>query len=280
MNPLEQIVLGAQSLWQTARLLGRPSLWAPWSVLLGLELMIVLGLWWFAHPALSWLLAPLIRRLAGEDALHYPDLFRFLPGLYAKSSVPVLVIVGAIASGASTALFGAWFSGHPLRIREGLRRGLLRTVGLVLANLPFALLLVAFSFALERWLRTHERFTRFAPILTFLVAAALQTFFVWVNPLLMLGRRRLVDALTSLPEAAAIGAWTAWTIAALAALPALPIQMMARNASRIVEHGTPERVGWLMVAQAVAVTVGAFLLTGASALAYQSLVGPVLEEEV
>ena len=275
-------MLAFQALAHALRQLFRPSLWAPWLVVWVLQLAVIAGLWWFAHPAISWLAAPVIQALAGENALRYPNIFRLMPALYARADLVIGALVGAVATGASTALFGAWFAGRPLRVREGLRRGLSRSVALICANLPLSLLLLGFSYGLDWWLEEREgpaAVRRLAPLLTLGMAVFLQAFFLWVTPLLMLGGRGLVAALASLPRAAASGMWTALTLAFAATVPLLPFQMLARASDQIVERGTPEMVGWLVAAQAGIALATAFVLTGGSALAYQTLVGPALEED-
>src|SRR5262245_63244 len=261
----------------------RRRLWTPWLAVLGLELLVIVGIWWFAHPAWSWLVAPAIHVLAGENALHYPNIFRLMPDLYARADLAISMVVGSVVAGASTVLFGAWFSGRPLPAGEGLRRALRRAVALVLGNLPLALLLLGFSFGLDWWLQEREgpgMVRRMAPLLTLGSAILLQAFFLWVNPLLMLGERSLVDAIATLPFAAARGLWAAMTLAIAATIPLFPIQVLTRASDVIVERGRPELVGWIMVIQAGVAVATAFLLTGASALTYQSLVGPALEEDM
>jgi hypothetical protein len=281
MSVLEQIVLGFQSLGYALRQIARPSLWTPWLFVLAVQIAALAFLWGFAHPAVSWLAAPLLRRVAGEDALHYPALFLHLPALYGPADLLVGALLGAVAAGASTALFGAWFAGQPLRASQGLRRAASRAAALVIANLPATLFLFGFTALLDRPLSNPDApglLLRSAPLITFVVAVVLQGWFLWVNPLLMLGRRGLVETFALLGETARHGLWTGLTLAILATLPLLPIQFLLGAADRIVDQGTPETVGWLLVLQTLIALVSAFALTGASALAYQSIVGPALED--
>src|SRR5262249_33737380 len=156
VNALEQMVLAFQALAHTLRLLFRRALWVPWLLVFGLEIATIAGLWWFAFPAWSWFVARAVHVLAGESALHYPNIFRLMPDLYAGADLVIRVVVGSVVAGASTALFGAWFSGRPIPAREGLRRALQRAGVLIVANLPLTLLLLGFSFGLDWWLQERE----------------------------------------------------------------------------------------------------------------------------
>ena len=282
MNVLEQMVLAAQSLAYTLRQISRPSLWVPWLPVLVIQLTVVAALWWFAHPAISWLAAPLIQAAAGADALRYPNVFRLMPELYGRADVVVTAVAGAFAVGSSCALFAARATGRPLRAAESLGQGLGRLGPLILANLPALVLALAFAYGLETWLAGRGGLLivkRIAPFLALGVAVLLQAYFLWVNPLLMLERRGLIASLAALPRAASAGLWAALTLTALTALPLVPIQMLLHSAETIVSRGTPEMLGWLVVIQALLVTGTAFVLTGSSVIVYQGLVGPTLEEE-
>src|SRR6185295_15862850 len=104
MNVLEQLVLAWHGLVFALRQLGRGTMWLPWLLLGVIQLSFLALVWWFAHPFVSWLMAPLLVRLAGESVLHYPRLFDAMPSLYARADVLLSAIFGTLAAGASTAL--------------------------------------------------------------------------------------------------------------------------------------------------------------------------------
>jgi hypothetical protein len=272
---LEQVVLAFQSLAHSAREGRQWRLWVPWLPVLALQLGALACLWWFAHPALSWFMAPWLEWVAGESVLHYPNVFRLLPALYGRADLVIVLLAGAVAVGASTVMFGTRFTGRELSARAGVRRALARGLVLVLANLPLNLLVLGL-YGLEGWLDADSRMQGASrPALALLILALailLQAFFLFLNPLLMLGGRGLVASFQALPQAALRGRWAALTLAAVLWVPLLPIQLLAHAAPRIAERGTPELVGGLVVTQIVIALLVAFLLTGGSTLIYQSLV--------
>src|SRR6185369_1442642 len=161
--------VAADSLAYAFRQILQVPLWVPWLALGALQLAVIGGLWWFAHPTISWLLAPAVRAMAGEDALHYPNLFRWLPELYGRFDLVVGALAGAVVTGQSTALFAAWFSGQPLRPEEGMRRGVSRAGALILANLPLTLLVLGLSSVFNGWLEHRQGpalLIRVAPLVT------------------------------------------------------------------------------------------------------------------
>ena len=102
MNPFEQIALAWQSLGHALRRLLRPRLWVPWLALGLIQTGLLVKLAFAAHPWVSPFFAPLVVRLAGERALHYPDLFLALPGLYSRIDLVIAALPGAIVFGAAS----------------------------------------------------------------------------------------------------------------------------------------------------------------------------------
>ena len=100
MTVFEQLAVAWQAIRQTFARIGRPEFWAPFALLGVLQLGVVGGLWWFAHPAMSWLMAPVLRRVGGDALLHYPNLFRRFAELYARADLVLGATVGSVVVGA------------------------------------------------------------------------------------------------------------------------------------------------------------------------------------
>jgi hypothetical protein len=275
MSPFEQIALAWQSLGFTLRQAARPALWAPSALLGAIQAVLVVGLWWFAHPWVSWWAAPLLARLAGAGALHYPDHMRALPAAYAQVDLVLGVVLGSVLIGASTALFGACFAGQPLHPGRGMARAFRRGLTLIVANLPLHLLVLALATGLQAWVEKEgggPMTRRSAWAMGLGGALLLQALFLYVTPLVMLGHHGLRGVLVALPRAIARGGWAALSLSLLALLVLLPVQQLERVAEVIVERGVPDLVAWLVLAEAMLALMVSFLLTGSATLVYQSAV--------
>ena len=123
MNPIEQVSLAWLALGRTLRQAWRPALWAPWLLLGAVEVGVVVLIWGYAHPAVSWVMAPLLRNWAGEDALHYPNVLRRLPVLFGGLDLVIGAILGSIMIGAATLLFAERFRGSRAAVGETLEIG-------------------------------------------------------------------------------------------------------------------------------------------------------------
>jgi hypothetical protein len=87
----------------------RPSVWLPFLVIAASQLM-ALGLLLSFHRAwlLPWVL-PMVERLGGESASHYPHFFFHLPVVYSRVGLVISMFVGSLAVGVATVIFAKGF---------------------------------------------------------------------------------------------------------------------------------------------------------------------------
>jgi hypothetical protein len=275
VNVLEQITLAWQCLLHTGRQLPRRALWTPWLVLGSVQLLVLVALWWFAHPWLSWLVAPRLQAMVGPDVLHYPNLFRVLPDVFARASLFIGGTVGVVMLGAATTLFATRFAEGAVRPGAALARAGGRAPALILANLPFYLIVVGLSVGVESWLAHRGSsgiIQKIVRLGTFGIALLVQAWFLYVNALVMVEGRSAFSALAVLPRAAGRGMVAALMLIGLTFLPMVPLQQLARASGRLVDQGMPETVGWLVVAEIAVAWLSAFLLTGGATLFFQTAI--------
>jgi hypothetical protein len=100
------------------RSLRRPQVREPFFIVGGLQLILLLALGNFHSVALAGFMAPVVRALGGEAALHYPDHFWALPEIYRSATTVLGILFTYTAWGVATLRFagehGTW--------QEGFRR--------------------------------------------------------------------------------------------------------------------------------------------------------------
>jgi hypothetical protein len=275
VNLFEQIAVGWQSLIRVIAAMRHAALWTPFAALALCELLVLLALVGFAHPLLSWFMAPLLRQAAGESALRYPDLFRSLPGLYAEADVFIGALVGAIVVGAATLMFADYFRGLKPSVSAGLSGAWRRSFALILASLPFNLVVFGLSHWSESWMATRGSGRLVQAIVYFLilgVSIVLQSLFFYVTSLIVLERKSVLGALAGLPDTWRRGFWSATFVGILLLTPLLPLHYLSDRADVIVDRGIPELTAWLVVAQGIVGLALWFMLAGSATLVYLSLV--------
>jgi hypothetical protein len=275
MNPFEQLAMAWQAIARTLRRLGRAAPWAPFAILGTLQLGALALLMGFAHPSVSWFMVPFLVRQGGASLLHYPNLFRALPGLYGRIDLALGATLGAVVVGAATRVFANDFGRRRPAPRAAIGAAFGRALQLILASLPFNVLVFALSFGAD-WLMTSRRsapLTRHVSDLTVLAGSiVLQSVFFYVVCEVMLAGRSALGALAAVPRAASRAFFAALAIGTLAALPLLPIQFLSSQSGLLVDRGKPELVGILMLLEIVIGLVLWFVLAGSSTLVYLTLV--------
>lgn len=280
MKMLEQVALSGQALRLTLRESRAGWLWAPWLVLGVLQCAVLFALLGFAHPLLAWAVAPFVRAIGGEPALHYPEFFRALPFLYSRADLVMGSLVGAVATGWSTRLFAARWRRETLPAGGAWAEIAPRALTLVVAQLPFQLLVLLFTGLLDRALAGQgELAQRLGYFVTLGGMAGLQALFLYLPALIVLERRGLWSAFAGLPRAWSRGLWAALVLSLAALLPLLPLAGLGQGTGLLVDRGTPELVGWVAAMQLLVGLAVSFLLAGSSALVYLGAVADQPGEE-
>jgi hypothetical protein len=280
MKLLEQLALAGQALRLTLRESRAGWLWTPWLVLGVLQCAVLLALLGFAHPLLAWAVAPFVRAIGGEAALHYPEFYRDLPFVYSRADLLMGSLAGAVATGWSTRLFAARWRRETLPAGGAWAEIAPRALTLVLAQLPFQLLVLLFTGLLERVLGGQGGLAqRLGYFVTLGGVAGLQALFLYLPALVVLERRGLWGAFAGLPRAWTRGFWAALLLSLAALLPLLPLAGLGQGSDLLVERGTPELVGWVTAMQLLVSLAASFLLAGSSTLVYLGAVADQPGEE-
>ncbi len=267
MRPFEQLALGAQGLGRAVRELFRPALWAAFAPLAVVEVGLVVALTVPSHPAFAWAFAPLVARLAGERALHFPDGFRALPGLFARGDAVLLWLVGSLVAGAATHAFATFFRGGRPQAGAALAAAVARWPALALATLPAHLLLAALGFVAART-PGGGLGGILAPPLFAIARAAILLAALYLPALVMLERRGAPRALAALPRAWARGLLGGLLPCAVALLPPAILGGLLANPAPLVERGTPELVATLLGVRVALGLVAWFVALGAGTLVF------------
>lgn len=280
MNPIEQIALGLQSLRFTLSEWNRARLWVPFLLPFAVQSALVAAFSFTAHPFLSWALAPLVARVAGAQALHYPELFRRLPELVLRADLLVTLTVGAVATGMGTRLFASAFSGRALEARAAFAETMHRLPALLLSQAPAPILLWLLSMVFERLgaVRLSSFTHALLPQVQLVAGVLVQAAFAYVAALVVLGRRSPLEAWRELPGTWGRGLAPAAVVLAAATLVLLPLQRLTAQTEPIVSRGVPELVAVTTLVLFAGTLFASWLVTGATTLVWMSALSGRREE--
>jgi len=273
VNPLEQVAFGWQCLLGSLRACRSPVVWGPWTVLFGLQALGVVACWWGAHPALSWVMSPLLRAIEGDAALRYPELFRRLPGLARDAGLVTGALAMPVLAGVSTRLFEQRFRARmpaETDTRAAWAEGLSRWGALLIVALPVTLV----ALGLQAALRSLDavRLSSIARTLAFpaadAVLLAVRVACAYAAALVVLGGQGGLRALARIPSTWASGLVPAAVALGLLAPAGILAAAVVTASPAFIDRGAPE---WVVVAVLLRAAVGAalgMLATGAATLAW------------
>jgi hypothetical protein len=268
MNALEQVALGAQALARTLRPPARAGAWWPFAILGAVELACLAALCVPAHPAVSWVLAPLVVGAAGERALHYPDGFAALPGLFAGVDSVLGWLLGSWAMGAAVHAFAAGFRKVPVPAGASLAEALRRWPALALCTLPVWLLLGALGAVGSSLAAAPGPAAELAPPAFAALRGLVVGFAFYLPALVMLQRLSGPAALAALPRAWGRGFWVALLPCAVALAPYAALGALLADPTPLVQRGTPELVAVLIGLRVAFGMAAGFVIAGSAALGY------------
>lgn len=258
---------------ETARNLPRLRLWGPLLLYYLIQCGAIALLTEFHRPPWTPLLAPLLRSMAGEAALHYPVLYLALPSVFSRLSLGLDLVFGAWLIGAAFLNF-RMVDRPTERAGGALAQAARSWPRLVLLRLPVILLLYATITLLPRLLFGGEgeiggstlRSIRYG---TFLTGVILEALFLYAPLVLLVEGRGILGALgRSLRIFARLPAAT-MAVVLIPNLVQLPIGYVLRHAETIVTRMSPEVVAWVLAIAAGVYLIATFFIVGAGARLYR-----------
>ena len=87
----------------------RPVTWVPFLVVTAVQFAVLAILISFDKPLILPLGLPLVERLGGEAATHYPVFYYALPTLFSRANLVIGALIASIAGGTATLLFARFW---------------------------------------------------------------------------------------------------------------------------------------------------------------------------
>jgi len=223
--------------------------WAPFLVLILLQGLLLVLLTFFYEPLTAWFAVPFVQAAASEQALHYPQFFLVLPGIFSRAGVWLDWLVGSLLYGAAFLLIWRAAAGQPV---EGSWAQAGRSYGkLLLVRVPPILFALFLLFVLPAILPGGEggirgnrlRLLRYG---SFAFGVTIEALFVYAPlAVVVLGRpagRAIRDSFTMLARVPL----TTFLIVLVPNLVQVPVSAVLRRSDSVVRSLAPEVVVWLV----------------------------------
>jgi hypothetical protein len=254
--------------WAWRRVLPKvlePGLWLPFLVVAAVQVLLLVWLLSFHRGWAQPLAAPLLRSVAGEGALHYPQFFSVLPVAFARLTLVQGVLLSSLLGGIAVILFARAFGRDP----EGgspVRRALARYPSLVLYTaLVTGLVFVLFS--VQRLIPgeavLESRMLRWGTRVGFLLAAVVvESLFIYGTAWIVLRGRNVFGAIPAALGTAAKAFLPTLFLVAIPALAQFPFNYLEGRGDVIIRKFQPEIMAGVIGMEIAVDAIIAFFLVG------------------
>jgi hypothetical protein len=258
--------------WEEALgMLRAPSALAPFIIFAALQFIVLVSLSLFSVTPLSAVMVPLVERLGGENALHYPMHMLLMPQMYALVYLPLAAVLGFSLFGFAVSLMVDYYERHNVVIERRRRRS---TVALIPSMIVVGVInvtivtMIQFVISYASVRAPIPMISKFMWLFGVALVVFVQVFMVYslyfvitrtANPLgaiassIRMGRRRLV--VTAL-------------IIVTVVLIHLPLDALTQRADKVVLKFNPELVFVILaIGIAVEIFTNYFLFAATTSLA-------------
>lgn len=249
----------------TVSLKRHPALFLPFLIFAAIETAALIILYLAPRMPLRLAFGPLIKTLWGEAFLHYPANFILLPKLASLSRLGLAIIFSSLLTGMAVAIVYAIHNKKGIGLRQAFRQALKQYASLFVVVLLFSLSyyfsIKLISFLLAKYFMAGHTRLLFIParlwigpimfVVNFIAALFIQGIFVYAIPLLIIGKKKVIPAITG--SAALFGKLFFETLI-LIGLPMLlyvPVIILTDKSSFLISRVAPESVLWICFAGTV-----------------------------
>jgi hypothetical protein len=235
-------------------------------LLMGFCDLALLGALYFApRPPLSLVAAPLIRLFWGDEYLHYPANFIFLPHMYAYAKNALSFVTGLLFSAMTIAMIYQVINSAELSWRYGVSKALRKYLRMLLAWS----VVMAVSAIIVRLLGSLEVFSSSPArlfILEFSASILTQTFFVYSIPSIIIENKKAINSIARSFELVKKYPVVSLAIILVPNLLLVPMNYADIKMEYIMVAVLPKTVFWTLMTRIIITTMIDFIVTSSAAL--------------
>lgn len=216
----------------------------PFLLYAAVQALLLLSLVNFSQHPLSKLWAPLIDRMFGESALHYPNFYIILSPLYSQINIVLSGLVGIVIIGTTTALFFGTFNGEKYRLGRSFnmtlsRYGMLFLVWLIETALTL-LMVIGIPLLLNSFFQPDYRLSQIFEMIGLLFGILIASIFAFTTVLIVVEKQKLFQSIAKTFLLFKHNAVTTFFLIAVPTFIYFPINYFARKAPILVTKYSPE----------------------------------------
>lgn len=224
----------------------------PFLVYAILQVILLLSLTNFSQSPFSNIFVPMINKVFGEPALHYPNFYLILSPFYSQINIVLSGLIGIVIIGMATYLFAGTFNGEKKGFGQSFKMtlpkyGLLFVIWLIETVLTL-LMIIGIPQLLKSFLQPDYRMGQIFEMVGLLFAIIIASMFAFTTILIILENQRLFQAISKTFLIFKKNAVTTFFLIAVPTLIYFPINYLTRKAPVLITKNSPEIIVTILAA--------------------------------
>ena len=217
---------------------------APFLIYAILQVALLYSLINFSQSPFSSLLVPIIRKIFGEPALHYPNFYMILTSLYSQINIMLSGIFGIVFVGMATHLFALNFKDNKTSLGEAFKTTMSKYLILfliwVVASVLMLLMIIGLPFVLKEFLQPQYLLGRIFDIVGLLFGIIVSAMFTYSTVLVVLERKKFSQAISNTFSIFFKNSGTSFFLVAVPTAFYFPISYLSRRIDILFSKFSPE----------------------------------------
>jgi hypothetical protein len=232
-----------------------------------LQLILLFSLTNFSQGPFSKIFVPIINKLFGEPALHYPNFYLILSPFYSQINIVLSGLIGIIIIGMATYLFAGTFNGEKHGFGQSLKKtlpryGLLFIIWIIETALTL-LMIIGIPLLLKNFFQPDYRLGQIFEMVGLLFAILTASVFAFTTVLIILEKQKLFQAIAKTFVLFKRNAVTTFFLIAVPALLYFPINYLTRKAPVLITKNSPEIIVTILAAGIFVSFISSYFQIGA-----------------
>jgi len=231
-----------------------------------LQAVLLFSLVNFSRAPFSGVFIPLIQKVFGESALHYPNFYIVLSPLYSQINIILSGLLGVLIIGIATLIFAGIFNNQKTSFGRASRTtltkyGALFLVWIIVTVLTLTMIL-GFPLLLDKLLQPSYLIGRIVDMVGLLLGIFVASIFAYATVLIVLEQQGFFSALANTFSIFKSNSITSFILVAVPTFFYFPISYLTRKSVIIITESSPEIIILLLAAGIVISFLGSYFQVG------------------
>lgn len=206
----------------------------------------------FSQTPFSKIFVPIINKLFGEPALHYPNFYLILSPFYSQINIVLSGLIGIVIIGMATYVFAGTFNGEKKGVGPSLKMtlpkyGFLFIIWLIETVLTLVMI-IGIPQLLKSFLQPDYRLGQIFEMIGLLFGIMVASVFAFTTILIVLENQKLFQAISKTFVIFKRNAITTFFLVAVPTLIYFPINYLTRKAPVLITKNSPEIIVTILAA--------------------------------